>query len=126
MSKVQKWGYGSFGVGLVLAILFFVLYAVTGDSDAGLKSGYLAAATICVVAGANGLGAGLADNVKTGKWVGLIVGAVAFAGWGIVWLVDDSAVKASFGWAAVFGAIGAVASLFPELFGGSSAPATTN
>jgi hypothetical protein len=126
MSKVQKWGYGSFGVGLVLAVVFFVLYGVTSTSDTGLKSAYLAAATICVVAGANGLGAGVADSVKTGKWVGLIVGAVAFVGWGIVWLADSSTVKASFGWAAVFGAIGAVASLLPELFGGSSAPAATS
>ncbi|MEV6967268.1 hypothetical protein AB0M47_19385 [Hamadaea sp. NPDC051192] len=123
MSNVQKWGYACAGVGLVLAVGTFIGFALA-DGE-GAKTTLLVAATVFTVAGANGLGAGLADNVKTGKWVGLIVGALGFIGWGIAWL-GDSTLKTSFGWAAVFAAIAAVASMVPELFGGSSAPAATN
>lgn len=128
MSKRQKWGYGSFGVGLVLAIAFFA--ASAASSGAGLKSGFLAAAMVCVVAGANGLAVGISDKIAVGKWTGLVVGAVGFVAWGIAWLADRCSagdvsctdLKTSFGWAAIFSAIAALASLLPGLFGGSSAP----
>ena len=124
MSNVQKWGYASFGVGLVLAAGCFIGFAAA--SGEGVKTTLLVAATVFTVAAANGLGVGVADNVKTGKWVGMIVGALGFLGWGIAWLSSDGTLKGSFGWAAVFAAIAAVASMVPELFGGSSAPAATN
>ncbi|NUR73383.1 MAG: hypothetical protein HOU81_21400 [Hamadaea sp.] len=124
MSNVQKWGYASFGVGLVLAAGCYIGFAAA--SGAGVKTTLLVAATVFTVAAANGLGVGIADSVTTGKWVGLIVGAVGFVAWGIAWLATSGALKDSFGWAAVFAAIAALASMLPELFGGSSAPATTN
>jgi len=127
MSKRQKWGYGFFGGGLVLAVAFFA--ASAASSGEGLKSAFLAAAMVCVVAAANSLAVGITDNVKAGKWTGLIVGAVGLVAWGIAWLADQcsagevacTATKSSFGWAAVFSAIAGLASLLPELFGGSSA-----
>lgn len=122
MSKRQKWGYGSFGVGLGLAIAFFAAFAATSGN---LATAFLAAAMVCVVAAANGVAVGASDSVTTGKWVGLVVGVLGFVGWGIAWIADSSDLKASFGWAAVFSAIAALASLVPELFGGSSAPAQT-
>ena len=128
MSKRQKWGYGSFAVGLVLAVIFFILFGTS--SGAGLKSAFLSAAMVCVVAAANGLAVGISDKISTGKWTGLVAGGIGFVIWGIVWLADSCSagdivctdMKAAFGWAAIFSAIAAVASLFPSLFGGSSAP----
>ena len=127
MSKRQQWGYGAFGVGLVLTFVFFaVAFAV---KDGGLKSGFGAAAMVCLVAAANGLAVGISDSLEAGRWTGLIVGALGFVGWGIAWLtkscsgeVDCTNLKDMFGWAALFSGIAGVASLFPKLFGGSSAP----
>jgi hypothetical protein len=130
MTKRQKWGYGCAGVGAVLAIVFFAIaFAV---SDAGLKNGFGAAAMVCLVAGANGLAVGISDNLAVGRWTGLVVGAVGFVGWGIGWLAkscgdtDCTNLKAMFGWAALFSAIAAIASLFPQLFGGSGAPSQSS
>src|SRR6266511_1085201 len=103
MSKRQKWGYGFFGGGLVLAVAFFA--ASAASSGEGLKSAFLAAAMVCVVAAANSLAVGITDNVKAGKWTGLIVGAVGLVAWGIAWLADQcsagevacTATKSSFG-----------------------------
>jgi thiamine biosynthesis protein ThiC len=125
MSNRQRWGYGSFGVGVVLTVVFFALSAAS--SGGGLKSAFLAAAMLCAVAGANGLAVGISDNVRVGRMVGLIVGAIGFAAWGIAWLTSQcaagdaacSATKTSFGWAALFSAIAAVASMFPGVFGGT-------
>jgi hypothetical protein len=117
MSTRQKWGYGSFAVGLVLAIVFFAAFAAS--SGEGLKSALLSAAMVCVVAGANGLAVGISDKVSVGKWTGLVVGALGFAVWGIAWLAGQNT---PFGWAAIFSAIAGLASLFPAIFGGSSAP----
>jgi hypothetical protein len=83
---------------------------------------------VCAVAGANGLAVGISDNVKVGRMAGLIVGVVGFVAWGIAWLTDQcaagdtacSATKTSFGWAAIFSVIAAVASMFPRVFGGTS------
>jgi hypothetical protein len=130
MSKRQTWGYRSFGIGLVLSIVFFIVSAVS--SGTGLKSAFLAAAMVCVVAAANGLAVGISGDIRVGKWTGLVVGAVGLVVWGIVWLARQCSagdlacndLKTSFGWAALFSAIAAVASLFPQLFGGSSAPAS--
>jgi hypothetical protein len=130
MSDRQKWGYGCAAVGGVLTIGFFA--AAFALKDGGLKSGFAAAAMVCLVAGANGLAVGISDNLATGRWTGLVVGAVGFVCWGIAWLAkscgdtDCTNVKAMLGWAALFSAIAAVASLVPQLFGGSSAPAATN
>src|SRR5262245_6435479 len=130
MSDRQKWGYGCAGVGGVLTVAFFAVAAAS--SDGGLKSGFAAAAMVCLVAGANGLAVGISDTVATGRWTGLVVGAVGFVGWGIAWLAkscgdtDCTNLKGMFGWAALFSAIAAVASLAPQLFGGSSAPAANN
>src|SRR3954452_8122891 len=87
MSDRQKWGYGCAGVGGVLTIGFFA--AAFAVSDGGLKSGFAAAAMVCLVAGVNGLAVGISDNLATGRWAGLIVGAIGFVGWGIAWLAKS-------------------------------------
>jgi hypothetical protein len=51
MSNRKKYGFASFGVGLVLAILFFILSG-TDDNNSGA---YIGAAITCVVAGVAGL-----------------------------------------------------------------------
>lgn len=57
MSPAKKYGYSSAGVGAVLAILFFILY---GSNTSGSNAtAYLAAAIVCLVAGAVGLLIGL-------------------------------------------------------------------
>jgi hypothetical protein len=128
MSNRQRWGYGSFGVGLVLAIAFFV--ASAASSGAGTKSGFLAAAMVCVVAAFNGLAVGISDRISAGRLTGLVVGVIGFVAWGVAWIADQcsagdastcSALNSAFGWAAVFSAIAALASLFPNLFRALSA-----
>lgn len=52
MSNRKKYGFSSFGVGLVLALLFFIL---SGNSEGSNSSAYLAAAIACVVAAVAGL-----------------------------------------------------------------------
>jgi hypothetical protein len=52
MSKAKTWGFSSFGVGVVLAILFGVL---SGNSSGSTSSTYLAAAIVCAIAGVVGL-----------------------------------------------------------------------
>jgi hypothetical protein len=56
MSKRKQYGFGSFGVGVVLAILFGVLSANSSGSN---STAYLAAAIVCAVAGIAGLIIGL-------------------------------------------------------------------
>jgi hypothetical protein len=130
--KMKKWGYGSFGVGLVLSIVFFALFAaVSGEL---FKSAFLSAAMVCVIAGAYGLAVGISGELKYGKWTGVITGALGFVVWGIVWLANSCSagdvpcndLKTAFGWGAIFSAIGGLAAFAPELFGGSSAPSSSN
>ena len=56
MSKQKTWGFSSFGVGVVLAVLFGVLSA---NSSGGTASTYLAAAIVCAIAGVAGLLVGI-------------------------------------------------------------------
>jgi hypothetical protein len=128
MSTRQKWGYGTFAVGLVLAIVFFIAFGASSGS--GMKSALLAAAMVCIVAGANGLAVGISDKIATGRTTGLIVGGIGFVALGIAWFANQCSAgdvactdtKTSLGWAALFSAIAGLASLLPKLFGGSSAP----
>ena len=48
----KTWGFTSFGVGLVLAVLFGILSANSSDANSGA---YLAAAITCAIAGVVGL-----------------------------------------------------------------------
>lgn len=52
MSKTKTWGFSSFGVGLVLAVLFGILSANSSEAN---NTTYLAAAIFCAVAGVVGL-----------------------------------------------------------------------
>jgi hypothetical protein len=126
MSDWRKWGYASFGVGLVLSIVFGAAYIATSG---GLQSGSLAAGMLCLVAAANGLAVGVSGSLKAGKWTGLALGAIGFVGWGNDWLTFTCAaadtyctgLKTAFGWGAISSAVAALASLLPERFGDSSA-----
>lgn len=59
MSNRKKYGFSSFGVGIALAVLFFILM---GTSSGSTSSSYLAAAIVCLVAGAAGLIIALTDR----------------------------------------------------------------
>jgi len=53
MSAAKKYGFSSAGVGVVLSVLFFILYG--SDTSGSNATAYLAAAIVCLVAGAAGL-----------------------------------------------------------------------
>jgi hypothetical protein len=52
MSATKKYGYSSFAVGAVLAVLFGIL---SGATSGTASTSYLAAAIVCAVAGVVGL-----------------------------------------------------------------------